>query len=80
MRKFYLFCSALVIVVAFSAASIMANPAIMKKHAGKKKDGKSVNCGYCHTAANGAKIEKKKGQNLKALEKHPTCVGAGCHN
>ena len=76
MRKFYLFCTAVLMIVAFSAASIMANPAIMKKHAGKSKDGKVVNCGYCHTAA---KIEKKKGQNHAALEKGPTCVGAGCH-
>jgi hypothetical protein len=76
MRKFYLFCATLLVIVAFSAASIMANPAIMKKHAGKTKDGKAVNCGYCHTANN---IEKKKGQDHIALEKKPACMGAGCH-
>ena len=76
MRKFYLFSTALLIITAFTAANLMANPEIMKKHAGKQKDGKNVNCAYCHT---GAKIEKKGGQDHKALEKKPQCQGSGCH-
>lgn len=76
MRKFYLFSAALTMIVAFSIASVMANPTIMKQHAGKKKDGKNINCGYCHT---GSKIEKKKGQNLAALKQLPGCKGQGCH-
>jgi hypothetical protein len=76
MRKFYMFAVSLLIIAAFSAVSLMANPEIMKKHAGKSKDGKNVNCGYCHT---GAKIAKKGGQNHKELEKMPACLGAGCH-
>jgi hypothetical protein len=76
MRKFYMFSAAVLIITAFTAANLMANPEIMKKHAGKKKDGKNVNCAYCHT---GAKIAKKGGQNVKALEKMPACLGPGCH-
>ncbi|MBN2161031.1 MAG: hypothetical protein JW807_16700 [Spirochaetes bacterium] len=76
MRKFYLFSAALAMIVAFSVSSVMGNTGIMKKHAGKKKDGKSINCGYCHT---GQKIEKKKGQNMAALKQLPGCKGSGCH-
>jgi cytochrome c2 len=76
MRKFYMFSAALLITAAFTAANLMANPAIMKKHAGKSKDGKKIGCTYCH---NIAKIEKKGGQNLNALKKKPQCLGSGCH-
>ncbi len=76
MRKFYMFSAALLIIAAFTTANLMANPEIQKKHAGKQKDGKNVNCAYCHT---GAKIEKKGGQNRAALEKKPQCLGPGCH-
>lgn len=76
MRKFYMFSATLLVIAAFSVASLMANPEIMKKHAGKSKGGKNVNCIYCHTTA---KIEKKAGQNKKALEKKPECLGSGCH-
>jgi len=76
MRKFYMFSAALLIIAAFSIANLMANPEIMKKHAGKSKDGKNVNCMYCH---NTAKIEKKGGQNKQALMKKPECLGSGCH-
>ena len=76
MRKFYMFSAALLMITAFSIANLMANPEIMKKHAGKSKDGKNVNCAYCHTFA---KIEKKAGQNKQALTKKPECLGSGCH-
>ena len=76
MRKFYIFSAVMALVMAFTVSSVMGNPAIQQKHAGKKKDGKAVNCGYCHTAN---KIEKKKGQNHIALEKKPACLGPGCH-
>ena len=76
MRKFQMFFAALLVIAAFSVANLMANPAIMKKHAGKSKGDKKVNCAYCH---NTAKIEKKAGQDVKALEKNPACLGSGCH-
>jgi len=76
MRKFYVFSAVMALVMAFAVSNVIANPKIQQQHAGKKKDGKAVNCGYCHTAN---KIEKKKGQNVKALEKKPACLGAGCH-
>ncbi len=76
MRKFYLFSVVMAMVMAFAVSNVIANPKINKQHAGKKKDGKNVNCAYCHTAN---KIAKKKGQNVKALEKAPACLGPGCH-
>ncbi len=49
----------LVLLAAFCTSSIaLANTDIQKKHKGLKKDGKMINCAYCHTTA---KIEKKKG-------------------
>ncbi len=76
MKKFHIFSAVMALAMAFAVSNIMANPAIQKQHAGKKKDGKNVNCGYCHTAN---KIEKKKGPNVKALEKKPAWLGPGCH-
>ncbi len=76
MRKFYIFSAVMALVMAFAVSNVMGNPEIQKKHSGKKKGDKAINCGYCHTAN---KIEKKKGQNVKALEKAPACLGPGCH-
>jgi len=75
MRKFHLFAAAMVVMTAF-AVSTFANPAIMQKHAGKKKDGKAINCMYCHTTN---KIQKKGGQNMAQLKQLPGCKGQGCH-
>jgi hypothetical protein len=75
MRKFHLFAAALAIIAAF-AVSTFANPTIMKKHAGLKKDGKAINCGYCHTTVG---IQKKGGQNVVQLKQNAGCKGQGCH-
>ena len=78
MRKFYLFATALVFIAAFTV-SIFANPAIMKKHAGKKKDGKAINCMYCHGNNANPGIAKQAGQNKAQLMQKPGCKGQGCH-
>ncbi|OHD64808.1 MAG: hypothetical protein A2176_10850 [Spirochaetes bacterium RBG_13_51_14] len=79
MKKFYLFSAALLIIAAFSVTNVMGNVKIQQKHKGMKKDGKAVNCVYCHGTNANKLIEKKAGQNLAQLQKGPTCVGAGCH-
>ncbi|MGV7930195.1 MAG: hypothetical protein AB2L13_15055 [Spirochaetota bacterium] len=67
----------MVLLAAFCASSIaLANPDIQKKHKGLKKDGKMINCAYCHTTA---KIEKKKGYGIALVNKNPLCMGSGCH-
>jgi len=50
----------LLVVLMFSATAF-SNVKISGKHKDLSKDGKKVNCAYCHT--DNAKIEKKKGQS-----------------
>jgi hypothetical protein len=78
MRKFYLFATALVFMTAFTV-STLANPEIMGKHKGKQKDGKNINCVYCHGNNANPLIEKKGGQNKAQLKQRPGCKGPGCH-
>ena len=59
--------------------SIFANPQIMKQHAGKKKDGKAINCMYCHGNNANPGIAKQGGQNKAQLMQKPGCKGQGCH-
>lgn len=73
MKKAYL---AILVGTIFAASVLLANPAIQTKHKGVKKDGKMINCAYCH---NTAKIEKKKGADINAINKNAACMGAGCH-
>jgi hypothetical protein len=74
MKKAYL---AIFIGIVFAASALFANPAIQTKHKGLKKDGKMINCAYCH---NTGKIEKKKGAaDMNAINKKAACMGAGCH-
>jgi hypothetical protein len=78
MSKFHLFAAALVFIAAFTV-STLANPTIMQKHAGKKKDGKAINCMYCHGNNANKLIEKRGGQNMAQLKQRPGCKGPGCH-
>lgn len=77
IKKFSFIITAILIsAVAFS------NPQIASKHKDLSKDGKKVNCLYCHTDA---KVEKKKDQikgkslNGVQLSKIKTCAGPACH-
>ena len=67
----------MVLLALFCVSSVaLANPEIQKKHKGLKKDGKMINCGYCHTSA---KIKKEKGYGIALVNKNSMCMGAGCH-
>jgi len=76
------FTSAAVISVLLIASAGFSNIAISGKHKNLKKDGKKVDCVYCHT---GQKIQKKKGQttkekiNGKKFSAIKGCSGKDCH-
>ena len=71
------------LVVLMFSVSAFSNVKISAKHKDLTKDGKKVNCAYCHTDV--AKIEKKKGQmdgkklNGASLAKNKSCAGKDCH-
>lgn len=72
----------LLVLIMFSVTAF-SNVKISGKHKDLKKDGKTVNCAYCHTGD--AKIEKKTGQvnakklNGVAFSKISSCAGSTCH-
>ncbi|MBN2718172.1 MAG: hypothetical protein JXX14_20170 [Deltaproteobacteria bacterium] len=57
------------------SALAMGDKTMNKAHKGMEKDGKKVNCVYCH---NGTDIPKK-GQDFNKFIKTPTCAGEKCH-
>ncbi len=73
----------IILVLLMITGAAFSNVKISAKHKDLTKDGKKVNCSYCHTS--GQKVEKKKGQvNGKALNgvkfsKIPSCAGSDCH-
>lgn len=82
MSRSAIFALALMLAVSTAAFS---NTAINGKHKDLKKDGKVVNCNYCHTDQ---KIEKKKKSSLsddkkklngKSLSQVKSCAGKDCH-
>ena len=74
--------SILFVITMFVSTAIFSNTAIFSKHSGKIKDGKKINCDYCHKDAG---IKKEKGQfkdglvNGKKRSDMKTCNGSGCH-
>lgn len=72
-----------------STTALYANMQIQGKHKNLKKDGKTVNCAYCHTQAKIAKLDAKKGQtplfkkgaawDLSKVNRIALCTGSGCH-
>ncbi len=79
MKKFLL-----IVCIFFTATSVsFSNIKINNTHKDKEKDGKKINCSYCHSS--GPKILQKKGQlkgnllNGVALGKINGCAGKGCH-
>lgn len=74
--------SVLIVLLMFSVTAF-SNVKIAGKHKDLTKDGKKVNCAFCHTDV--AKIEKKKGQldgkklNGAALSSNKSCAGKDCH-
>ena len=60
-----------------AAAALNATPVTFKAHKGLKGlGGDPVNCAYCHVKH---KVEKKKGQDHKELQKRPACSMKDCH-
>jgi len=81
--------SIIVLTGFFSTTALYANSQIQSKHKNMKKDGKTVNCAYCHTQAKIAKLDAKKGEtpkfkkgagwDLSKVDKISLCTGSGCH-
>jgi Zn/Cd-binding protein ZinT len=72
----------LILMLVISTASF-SNVTIMGKHKNFTRDGKKINCNYCH--AGSVKLEKKKGQfadgkvNGKKRSQMKACAGKDCH-
>jgi nitrate/TMAO reductase-like tetraheme cytochrome c subunit len=83
MEVFMIKKISILLVFLMVAGAAFSNVKISGKHKDKMKDGKKVNCGYCHTGE--MKIEKKKGQvqgqklNGVAFSKIKSCAGSDCH-
>lgn len=80
MKKF-----TLILCIFFAASAVsFSNIVISGKHKDKIKDGKKVDCSYCHFT--GAKIPQKKGMfkdnlvNGVSRAKIKECAGKECHN
>ncbi|PKL35419.1 MAG: hypothetical protein CVV44_21675 [Spirochaetae bacterium HGW-Spirochaetae-1] len=61
----------------FAAVSLFANGKLMTAHKNYKGFKVIAKCTDCHNTT--TKLEKKKGQDFKALLKTANCAGAGCH-
>lgn len=68
---------ALVLATMLIATVLSANGKLNKTHLGMKgKDDVKISCVYCHQTA---KIQKKKGQDLKQFNTFSLCSSKGCH-
>lgn len=73
----------IILVLLMITGAAFSNVKISAKHKNSTKDGKKVNCAYCHTSV--MKIEKKKGQikgealNGVNFSKIKSCAGKDCH-
>jgi len=82
MEGFMMKRLSILLVLLMIAGAAFSNTKISAKHKTGMKDGKKVNCAFCHTDA---KIEKKKGQvsgqmlNGKKFSTIKNCAGAECH-
>ena len=76
--------SFLIIMILFSTAVVYSNTKLSAKHKYLEKDGKKVDCKYCHSGD--LNIKKKKNQlkgdtlNGVAFSQIKSCAGEGCHN
>jgi len=75
MKK--LFMATILGIFVLTGMSVMANSKLMMSHKKIKGAIQIAKCTDCHNAV--TKIEKKKGQDYKAVLKTPSCAGAGCH-
>ena len=72
-----LFAAVISGVLVLSAASLMANSKLLKAHKGYKGAKTISKCADCHNET--TKLERKKGQDYKAIQTTSSCAGAGCH-
>ncbi len=78
MKKVKIASLSAFVLVAFSASMLFANPKLLTQHkAVTGADKKIASCNDCHNAK--TRLEKKKGQNYKALFKTASCAAKGCH-
>ncbi|MCL2154726.1 MAG: hypothetical protein FWH53_03575 [Leptospirales bacterium] len=76
--------SFVMVLIMVSAVAVYSNTKLSAQHKYLEKDGKKINCIYCHSGD--AKINKKKGQlkdyslNGIELSEIKSCAGEGCHN
>jgi hypothetical protein len=72
-----------IVLMMISSAAVYSNSKLAGKHKYMEKDGKKIDCKYCHSGD--VKIDKKKGQvkdsmfNGVELSKIKSCSGSGCH-
>jgi len=71
------------ILMIISTVTVYSNTKLAGKHKYMEKDGKKIDCIYCHSGD--VKIEKKKRQlkdytlNGVELSEIKSCSGSGCH-
>ncbi len=72
-------CLAIFVAAVFISSAVLANPQIQAKHKGFKKDGKMINCTYCHTTAKIEKPAVKRAPDMNKINANAFCMGTGCH-
>ena len=76
--------SLVMVLIMITTITVYSNTKLSNKHKGMEKDGKAINCAYCHEGD--LKIAKKKKQlkdnTLNGVEfsKIKSCSGEGCHD
>ena len=75
--------SLFMVLIMISTVAVYSNTKLTAKHKYLEKDGKKIDCAYCHSGD--IKIDKKKRQlkdytlNGVELSKIKSCSGGGCH-
>lgn len=76
MIRFYIALTAAALLI---SSPLLGNMQIQGKHKGIKKDGKMINCAYCHTTAKFEKPTEKRAPDINKINSSPFCMGSGCH-
>jgi hypothetical protein len=76
MTRFYIALTAAALLI---SSPLLGNMQIQGKHKGATKDGKAINCTFCHTTAKFEKPTEKRAPNMNKINSSPFCMGSGCH-